>query len=143
VLCVAAVAAVLFVLARNYLAGRREALPVVVGAAILLATAINDVGFAANTFATAYLVEMGFVAFALSVTATLGMRYVHVANELERRSHELRTRTRELRRSYEELRAAQEELVKREQLAVIGELAAVIAHEVRNPLAICFDMRAP
>jgi signal transduction histidine kinase len=41
-----------------------------------------------------------------------------------------------LRRSYEDLRAAQEELLKKEQLAVVGELAAVIAHEVRNPLAI-------
>ncbi len=38
--------------------------------------------------------------------------------------------------SYEDLHAAQEELVKKEQLAVVGELAAVIAHEVRNPLAI-------
>ncbi len=135
-LCAAAVVVVLVVLAQSYLAGKREALPVVVGTTILLATVINDVGFAANAFATAYLVEMGFVAFALGVTATLGMRYAHVSNELDRRSHELRTRTRELRKSYEELRAAQEELVKKEQLAVVGELAAVIAHEVRNPLAI-------
>jgi signal transduction histidine kinase len=37
---------------------------------------------------------------------------------------------------YEELQATQERLVRKEQLAAVGELSAVIAHEVRNPLAI-------
>ncbi len=54
---------------------------------------------------------------------------------LIRSGDELRDRTRELKRSYEELRAVQEELVQKEQLAAVGELSAVIAHEVRNPLA--------
>ncbi len=38
--------------------------------------------------------------------------------------------------SYHQMRSTQEELVKKEQLAAVGELSAVIAHEVRNPLAI-------
>ena len=76
------------------------------------------------------------LAFVVGIAATISTRYASVAGELDRRTTELRTRTRELRRSYEDLRAAQEELVKKEQLAVVGELAAVIAHEVRNPLAI-------
>jgi signal transduction histidine kinase len=131
-----ATATVLVIVARTYLRGRREALAVVVGATVLLATMINDVGVAGGAFASGYLVDAGLAAFVLGVATTPSARYGAVSKELDLRSKELRTRTRELRRSYEELRAAQEELVKKEQLAVVGELAAVIAHEVRNPLAI-------
>lgn len=69
----------------------------------------------------------------LVATLTLGFvllrRFVRTAGELEHRTHELA-------RSYDELRKTQEELVRKEQLAAVGELSAVIAHEVRNPLAI-------
>jgi two-component system sensor histidine kinase HydH len=48
----------------------------------------------------------------------------------------------ELRASYSELEHAQEELVKRERLAAIGQLAATLAHEVRNPLGVMFNSLA-
>jgi signal transduction histidine kinase len=135
-LSVAAATVVLVLVARAYLAGRRGALAVVVGATVLLATAINDGGVASGAFATGYLTDAGLAALIVGIATTPSARYAAAAHDLERRTKELRTRTNELRRSYEELRAAQEELVKKEQLAVVGELAAVIAHEVRNPLAI-------
>jgi PAS domain S-box-containing protein len=48
----------------------------------------------------------------------------------------------ELRHSYDELAHTQKELVKRERLAALGELSAVIAHEVRNPLGVLFNSLA-
>jgi signal transduction histidine kinase len=131
-----AAAGVLVLVGKAYLAGRREALIVVIGATVLLAALIHDTAIATEAAATGYLCDVGLASFILGIAITPSARYASVARDLDRRSKELRTRTLELRRSYEDLRAAQEELVKKEQLAVVGELAAVIAHEVRNPLAI-------
>jgi signal transduction histidine kinase len=46
----------------------------------------------------------------------------------------------DLRRSYEQLEQAQGELIRREKLASLGELAMLVAHEVRNPLAVVFNV---
>lgn len=76
-----------------------------------------------------YLLEHAALLPVLTVVWVLLRRFVHAADQLGER-------TDELRRSYSELRVVQEELVRKEQLAAVGELSAVIAHEVRNPLAI-------
>jgi signal transduction histidine kinase len=102
---------------------------VLAGALVLLLTAAHDLALRVFHIRSVFLLEHSFLLFALTVSYVLLERFVRTANALT-------SRTLELRRSFNELRDAQEQLLRKEQLATMGELSAVIAHEVRNPLAI-------
>ena len=57
-----------------------------------------------------------------------------IAIENVRLFESVEARTRELAKSLEDLRTAQDRLVQTEKLASLGQLAAGIAHEIKNPL---------
>jgi signal transduction histidine kinase len=79
---------------------------------------------------------LGVLACALLVALTRGMRAGRVRDDLARQNELLDRLASEASRVRERLAATEEALAQKEQLAMVGELAAVIAHEVRNPLAI-------
>lgn len=119
-------------LARAYLQGRRDGLLACLGAAAFSLALGHDLALYLGLYTGPWLTPLGFLVFAFGVGCSLLIRHATLGKELE-------MRTLELERSYSNLRAAQAELVRKQQLAAVGELAAVIAHEVRNPLAIIMN----
>ena len=125
------------ILARAYRSGRRDALTSLIGISLMVPAVFNDVGLASGLFDhTISLLPHAFLIFAFGVAASVLLRYRLAAGELEQTTRSLQVRTDELRTSHAELRVVQGELVTKNQLATVGELAAAIAHEVRNPLAV-------
>ena len=57
-----------------------------------------------------------------------------IAIENVRLFDEVQTCTRDLAKSLEELRTTQDRLVQTQKLALLGQLTAGIAHEIKNPL---------
>ncbi len=108
---------------------QRELRPLVWAGALVVVAGVHDALARLFDVHTLYLLEHAGLLQVLAISWLLLRRFVKATDELGRR-------TDELRRSYGELRVMQDELVRKEQLAAVGELSAVIAHEVRNPLAI-------
>jgi signal transduction histidine kinase len=120
-----------------YLRGTREALVALIGSGLVAAAGVNDVALVLGIKADGlHMLPHAFLLYAFAVGCTLLIRYRITAGKLEQTISSLHKRTEELRHSHAELKTIQDELVHKKQLAAVGELAAAIAHEVRNPLAI-------
>lgn len=80
------------------------------------------------------------LALALGDQISVQIERVRLYLAAQERARSLASLNDELRRSHEELTRAQSELIQKERLASLGELAVVVAHEVRNPLGVIFNV---
>jgi signal transduction histidine kinase len=127
--CTLAAIAATFLLTRRALGGRRDLVGLALGASFVLLVSLHDLGAVAGALHTPRVGELAFFGLAFPVATYFIQRTERLVVALE-------TNQSELGRSYRALHETQQELVRKEQLAVVGELAAVVAHEVRNPLAV-------
>ena len=125
-----------------YRRGRRDVRGALLGLAVVILCALNDLVTIRWQLGTPPLFPYGFLIYGFGVADTLLVRYHRAAQQLEVTARELRHATDELTSSYLELSVVQEELFRKRQLASVGELAASIAHEVRNPLAVIVNAAA-
>jgi signal transduction histidine kinase len=89
-----------------------------IGIVALLMCGINDSFVSSGALEMPYLLDVGYLVMIAAITVDLAREFVQNARDL---------------------RAAQAALVSKERLAALGEMSAVVAHEVRNPVAIIFN----
>lgn len=97
----------------------------VVALGTLVLASVHDAFVSSGFLQHMYLLEPAMLVVVLAVGGAVTSRFVVTARALEA--------------SARKLAQAHEELVKHERLAALGQLAATIAHEVRNPLAVVFN----
>ena len=136
----------LWVLAVARHRGRKDVTLIMVGILVVVAASVHDLPLTVpaaerppllNHFlARLPLLTHSFSIYGFCVGLSLLERYRRLVLGYATTESSLHARTEELRKSYADLEQIQRELSSKKQLAAVGELAAAIAHEVRNPLAI-------
>jgi len=125
----AAVLAFVFVrYAERRLRGDRDCTVQCIAIGAVLAGTVHDGLASIGAIRGPYMLDAALLVMVLAVGGSLTRSFVGNARALEVSS--------------QNLAIAQAELVNRERLAALGELAAVVAHEVRNPLAVIFNATA-
>lgn len=81
----------------------------------------------------AYTPEDVDLLFNIATQAAIAIENAHLHDAVRRHAAELEQRVAERTR---ELQAAQDQLVRQEKLAVLGQLAGGVGHELRNPLGV-------
>jgi signal transduction histidine kinase len=139
-LSLVAAAGALLMLAYTRDSSPRTTGAVVLGALLLLVSAVHDaLSVGIGLFESVSAIPLGHAAFVLGVALTFIRRHERITVELATRRSELNERSVELEQSLNNLQRAQADLLQSEQLAVVGEFAAVITSEVRNPMGIVND----
>jgi len=96
----------------------------------------------ARTRAEPYAPELVSLSLSLGDQISVQIERARLYVQEKERNRNLARLNEDLRRSYEELAQAQSELIRRDRLASLGELAVLVAHEVRNPLGVVFNVAA-
>ena len=81
-----------------------------------------------------YIEVHGYPVFAEDGKLTHMIEFSLDITERKQAMAELREKNEELHQAYAKLQSAQQQLVQQEKLAVIGQLAAGVAHEINNPV---------
>jgi signal transduction histidine kinase/ActR/RegA family two-component response regulator len=102
------------------------------GFSIFYATVVNEVFVTLEWIDNLYLVDLGFLAAVLSVSADFTYRVTADARRLQALSNEL---SRQVEDRTRELIETRDNLVRAERLAALGRLSASVGHEINNPLS--------
>jgi signal transduction histidine kinase len=119
--------------ARAWRAGVRSAGVQLAALSLLLLLGVNDGLVQAGAYNAPYLTDLALLLPIVAVANALTARFVEDARALEALRQDLE---REVRDRTADLVQTQDQLHRAEKLAVIGQFAAGVAHEVNNPAAV-------